>query len=173
MFILHQEALFFYVCFLRSCACKLFFCLRKTAVYFSNFFYARSNRLFRQSQTDTVCMSLSSLFKEHIIPARDHAVIKFARFVGAAACVHSARGVSSAQMALSQIDAEDVAYLFPERPVQSGEPFRILMYRRFAHAEMFGARPHGAFCAHDVLSARNGTLCNALPHRHSPADSHW
>ena len=28
---------------------QMLFCLRKIAVYFQNFFYARSNRLFRQS----------------------------------------------------------------------------------------------------------------------------
>ena len=36
----------------------MLFCLRKIEVYFQNFFYARSNRLFRQSHSSAYCTAV-------------------------------------------------------------------------------------------------------------------
>ena len=48
-----------------------------------------------------------------------------------------------------------------------------LMDRRFAHAEVFGAGAHGTSRTHDILPTDRSPPLNAVPHRRSPAFSHW
>ena len=83
--------------------------------------------------------------------------------------IHSARRISAAQVSLPKIDPQHSAHFFIQNGITFFQPFRIFMYRRFAHAEMFGARAHGTARLNDIFPARDRTPLDTIPHSVPPA----
>ena len=87
----------------------------------------------------------------------------------AEALILEAGRIASAQMALAQIDLQDLVHPAPESRLDGKQPLRyILMDGRFAHLKVRRTRTHRAARLDHVLRTTDGPLPHLIPHRLVP-----